>query len=132
MRRRRTPKGCTRRRHCRAGADLAIHDSVFPATVLDVPITPRIFDAPYWGATTFEAHRERCRRGIFLRVYVDGADVTSRCRFFDDTPGHAYAVLYRLSADGRHIERDASARWPALEVVRAFLVREGAPFELPS
>lgn len=100
--------------------------------VIDLPLEPAIADWPHWGAMNVARHRALCERGIHLRVYVEGKDVSDRVRFFDDTPGHAYAVLYRLNERNRkYIERDATGLGPALEIVRSFLVGEGAPFGEP-
>lgn len=96
--------------------------------VLDLPLAPAIADFPHWGPMNVSRHLALCKRGIHLRVYVNGEDVSDRVRFFDDTPGHAYAVLYRLCAGRKYILRDASGVGPALEIVRSFLVREGEPF----
>ena len=38
-------------------------------------------------------------RGIYLRVFYQDADVTDRCRLFDDDFG--YAELYKLNAQGQ-------------------------------
>ena len=104
-----------------------ITSGILGPRVIDLPIEPRIRDVPYWGPMGIARHAALARRGLYLRVYVDGADVTDRCRFFDDTPGRSFAWLYRLTADGRYILR-AGLGGPAREIVSAFQVREGPAF----
>ena len=56
--------------------------------------------------------RERVLRaaGVHLRVFVRGEDVTHRCRFADDTPGHVVAELFRHNARGRcYLDEDRRA-----------------------
>lgn len=53
-----------------------------------------------YGLMTVEGHTaHRARTGEFLRVLVDGKDVTSRCLRANDRRG--YALCYRRGADGR-------------------------------
>jgi len=83
---------------------------------------------PYWGVVNADRHRRLCERGIYLHVYAEGVDVTLRCQFFDDTPGRSRAALFLLTPDGRLVRRARRGRGPALELVTAFRVAEGAPF----
>lgn len=53
-----------------------------------------------YGLLTWDRHKTFKDEGIDLHVFVDGVDVTSRCHVADDTPGHAYAVLYKRDASG--------------------------------
>lgn len=92
------------------------------------PIVSRIADGPYWGPMTWQRHRALCERGIHLHVYsLEGEDLTTRTRFFDDTPGHVRAVLYALGPNGRFVHDPELGT--LLEVRGAFLVREGEPFD---
>lgn len=61
---------------------------------------------------TIERHREiENRTGTFLRVVVNGEDVTSRCMSADDS--HGWALVYQHNSDGRKFldfERNQVAR----------------------
>lgn len=88
-----------------------------------------------WGPMTVERHRALCDRGIHLHVYVAGVDVTTRCRFFDDTPSNKHADLFRHNSEGRpYLTRnhgeygEGRLTMAAMEHVTDFEVREGAPF----
>jgi hypothetical protein len=89
----------------------------------------------YWGPMDPTRHRLLCHQGVHLHVFVGREDVSRRCRFFDDTPGREVAELYRVDATGRKHLTDhgeyGEGRLPmvAVETVKVFEVREGAPFE---
>lgn len=79
-----------------------------------------------WGPMDVMRHREYTKQGIHLHVYHKGQDVSSRCRFFDDTPGRERAELYLRDANGRfYLCPDKSQA--ALEIVTDFEVRRGGP-----
>jgi len=60
-----------------------------------------------YGPITIARERKLRARGITLRVFWHGEDVTNRCRYVDDTPGRAVAVLYRHTPQGRcHLDED--------------------------
>lgn len=59
-------------------------------------------------------------RGVHLRVFVRGDDVTHRCRYADDTPGKEVAVLYRHTAHGRcYLDEDGGV---AVEIAEGDVV----------
>jgi len=80
-----------------------------------------------WGRVGIEEHRYYEKSGIYLHVFVAGADVTNRCFLFDDRPPLPRAYLYRVNEQGRKFV-DPSTGEIAKEVVSDFEVREGAPF----
>ena len=53
------------------------------------------------GPMTLERERALASRGVKVRVLVDDVDVTNRCQFADDTPGHECARLLKHGPDGR-------------------------------
>jgi len=60
-----------------------------------------------WGPLTIQRERQLRSRGITLRVFWHGEDVTRRCRYADDTPGREVAVLYRHTPHGHcHLDED--------------------------
>jgi hypothetical protein len=64
---------------------------------------------------TVDRHAEFRTRGVFLRIFVRGEDMTHRCRFWDDTI--PYAELYRHDARGvAFLDEDGE---PAVEQVWA-------------
>ena len=77
-----------------------------------------------WGPTDVDKHRWWQARDHDLHVYVGEEDVTSRCRFFDDTSTPPVAELYRLNAEGRKY-LDSTGK-PAIEVIHDFEIRTGA------
>jgi hypothetical protein len=75
-----------------------------------------------WGPTDVARYRVWKARGHDLHVVVDGVDVTTRCRFFDDTSTPPVAELYRLNDAGRkYLDEDLR---PSVEVVHVFEIRE--------
>jgi len=76
-----------------------------------------------WGRIDVHKHTELKRNGHDLHVFVNGIDFTTRCRFFDDTPGQQRAELYLHDADG-HIHIDQSTGDWALKVVTEFEIRD--------
>jgi hypothetical protein len=48
----------------------------------------------FYGPLTVERWHALRRNGINLRVFCHGEDVSNRCSFADDTPGHERADLY--------------------------------------
>ncbi len=64
---------------------------------------------------TIDAHTTIQRfTGIFLRVLVDGVDVTNRCASVDAEEG--WALVYRLDADG-HRYKDRATGKPVMEIL---------------
>jgi hypothetical protein len=53
-----------------------------------------------FGPVTIDRWRALAAAGIPLRVFVRGEDVTTRCRYVDDTPGHEFAELYLHNGQG--------------------------------
>lgn len=93
-----------------------------------VLVVPAMLEPPrHWGRVDIARHASLCARGIWLRVYANGEDVTRRCRWFDDTPGAMRAELIRRGPDGR-VALDADRR-PVVDVVRDFIVRPGHAWE---
>lgn len=70
-----------------------------------------------WGPMTIERHTDLKRQGVHLRVFVRGEDVTDRCRFANDTPGHEVAELYRRIGAGFQFHLDEDGE-PVVEVAR--------------
>jgi hypothetical protein len=80
-----------------------------------------------WGPVDVERHRALCMRGTHLHIYHFNQDVSTRCRFFDDTPGQERAELHLLNDKGRpYLAPDRDG--PAIEVITNFVVRRGDPF----
>lgn len=53
------------------------------------------------GPMSLERERALRSRGIKVSVLVDGRDVSNRCQFADDTPGHQVARLLKHNAEGK-------------------------------
>lgn len=53
------------------------------------------------GPMTLERERVLAARGFKVTTLYQGVDVTRRCQFADDTPGHEVARLLKHNADGR-------------------------------
>lgn len=85
------------------------------------------------GPLTIERHRALCAEGVHLHVFVDGIDVTARCKFADDTPRAQSALLYKLDADGKkyfdYHKREIATEWVFGNRVE---IREGEPFTAAS
>jgi hypothetical protein len=88
------------------------------ATLAAVPLFGRLLSGRrYYGPV--DVHRHATMRvvdGVFLRVFCSGEDVTERCFFVDDTPGHERADLWRLNAD-RSRYRDPQTHQTAQETI---------------
>ena len=54
-----------------------------------------------WGAVTVKRHAELKAEGKYLAIFVNGEDVTHRCRFFDDRPGSKVAELFKHNQHDR-------------------------------
>ena len=85
---------------------------------------------PY-GLVTLDRHREYAAKGVYLHVFVNGVDVTSRCKIANDSADRNMAVLFRLNADGKKFAEVIDGRSTvAREVVSGGVeIRAGAPFE---
>jgi hypothetical protein len=82
-----------------------------------------------YGPLTVVRHALLKARGVDLRVFVRGVDVTNRCRYADDTPGRQVAELFLLNEKGTPYV-DESARI-ALEIVETDVeIRPVPPGEL--
>jgi hypothetical protein len=77
---------------------------------------------------TADLHRDLSQEGVYLHVFVRGADVTDRCYFADDRPGHKIARLFKLDADG-HFYVDQATGLAARETLvdDSVEIREGDP-----
>lgn len=53
------------------------------------------------GPMTIDRERRLASKGVKVTVFAGGVDVTRRCYFADDTPGHEAAYLFRHNAQGR-------------------------------
>ena len=85
-------------------------------------------DGQPFGPLTIDRHLEAKRLGVYLHVFHRGIDVTRRCRFADDTPGHNEAQLLRLNAEGRPFV-DPVTGGAAIDVWHGDVeIREGEPF----
>jgi hypothetical protein len=63
-----------------------------------------------YGPLGVNRHRLLRARGLDLRVFVRGVDVTTRCRYADDTVGAQIAVLYRHNEAGHcYLDEDGQA-----------------------
>lgn len=79
------------------------------------------------GPMTLERERMLASRGVKVSVFVDDVDVTNRCQFADDTPGHECARLLKHGPDGRpYYDRsiDEVARETVTSGVRITLERK--------
>lgn len=56
---------------------------------------------PFVGPMTIDRERGLASRGFKVTVFAAGVDVTRRCYFADDTPGHECACLFKHDALGR-------------------------------
>ena len=75
------------------------------------------------GPLTLERHRDLRNEGIDLHVFYQGEDVTSRCKFADDTSGNNTATLFKVNAQGRKY-LDANGIEVAKEYVTPIEIRE--------
>lgn len=79
------------------------------------------------GPMTFDRERALASRGVKVSVFVDDVDVTNRCQFADDTPGHECARLLKRGPDGKLFVDHATgevARETATSGVRITLERK--------
>lgn len=76
-----------------------------------------------YGPVDVSKHAALKNSGHELRVFVDGVDITDRCRFFDDTPGARVAEIFRVDNDGRKYV-DPSTDTAAVDRVYEFEVVE--------
>ncbi len=80
-----------------------------------------------FGPLTVERHLDGTRLGVYLHVFHRGIDVTTQCRFADDTPSNNQVQLYRLNAQGHHYV-DPATRTAAIDVWYGDVeIREGEP-----
>ena len=77
----------------------------------------------WWGYVDPLTHRGYEAKGIDLHVFVDGVDVTNRCKEFYDGPGPRWLLLYRVNDKGHKVVG-------ALDRLTEFEVRVGT--ERPS
>ena len=56
---------------------------------------------PPYGPMDITRHALHRSRGVHIRVFYRGEDVTDRCQYADDTPGRQVAHLFKLDANGR-------------------------------
>lgn len=76
-----------------------------------------------WGPVDVDRHRLLKSRGVHLRVWYRGEDVTNRCRFADDTLGYAELFLHRQ----RRPYVDHVTHQAAMETVYGVEIREALP-----
>lgn len=78
-----------------------------------------------YGPMTVERHCALVHKGVHIHVFYQGRDVTSRCRFADDT-GYGVAELFKKNATGKTYF-DRSTGDAAKEIVYGVTMAEGAP-----
>jgi hypothetical protein len=73
-----------------------------------------------WGAVTVDRHMALVEQGISLEIWLNGNNVTHRCRFFDDVLGYAELLQYKNGCP----YCDPLTGEIAVETVRGFEIRE--------
>ena len=74
-----------------------------------------------WGFVDIDRHAKLRAEGYDLRIYVDGRNVTDRCRWFDDRERRAELLLFRQGMP----YLDPATGGPATEIVTEFDIRYG-------
>lgn len=72
------------------------------------------FHVEKFGLVTVERHTELASAGTFLRVFLDGQDVTQDCFVADDCQG--YVGRYRRGLDG-HVMLNDRSDGPAIDLM---------------
>jgi hypothetical protein len=73
-----------------------------------------------YGAVTIERWNQLAAQGVYLHVFHEGCDITTRCSFADDT-NEGVADLVIWNADGKKY-----GSYGRKEVVYGVTIREGA------
>jgi hypothetical protein len=111
--------------------DFARRD-LFAAFGETAPEAPRVDTpipaGPPYGAMSVARHQALAAAGVHVHVYHGDEDITTRCRFADDT-GESYAELFKLDAKGQKYWDSGSGR-AALYLLMPITMREGAPFHV--